>query len=217
VNFEIAYAIEILPAVLAGAAITVLATIGGMAVAIVVGLVLAIARMSPFRPLALLTHAFVEFVRLTPLLIQLYFLYYVLPIYGIVLNGLTTGIIGLGLHYSTYLAEVYRAGIESVPRGQWEAAVAVGFSRARTWRSVILPQAIPRVIPPLGNYLVGMFKSTPYLATITVPEMLAIALEKAGLSFRYFEPIGLVGLIFVAVSYPSALFVRALEVRFGRS
>src|SRR5690606_29363049 len=125
---------------------------------------------------------------------QLYLLFYVLPAYGVVMSAFATGVLGLGIHYGSYLSEVYRSGIESVPRGQWEAAVALGFSRARTWRSVILPQAFRRIIPPTGNYLVSMFKATPYLATITVLELLGTALNLADHSFRYFEPIALVGL-----------------------
>src|SRR5690606_29780824 len=106
------------------------------------------------------------------LLIQLYFLYYVLPTTGIVLSPMVTGVIGLGLHYSSYTAEVYRAGINAVPRGQWEAARSLHLNRWQTYRHVILPQAIPPMIPVLGNYLIAMFKDTPLLSAITIVEML---------------------------------------------
>jgi polar amino acid transport system permease protein len=168
--------------------------------------------MSPSRPLSRAAVAYIEFVRSTPLLIQLFFLFYVLPAFGITMSSLLTGILGLGLHYSTYTAEVYRSGIEGVPRGQWEAAVALNLPPFQTWTRVILPQAIPPIIPVLGNYLIGMFKDTPLLATITVRELLGAALNAAGESFRYLEPISLVGAIFFVLSYPSALLIRRLEV-----
>ena len=139
---------------------------------------------------------------------QLFFLFYILPGYGLTLDALTTGVLALGLHYSSYTAEVYRSGIQGVPRGQWEAATALNFSPVQTWRRVILPQAIPPVIPALGNYLIGMFKDTPLLATITVLELLGTALTEAGRTFRYLEPITLVGLIFLAAE-PAFGRVRA--------
>ena len=214
-SFDLSYALTILPALLRATLVTLAATLGGMALALVVGLVCAMARMSRLRVVSWMASAYVQVVRTTPLLVQLYLLFYVLPHYGIVLNAFATGILGLGLHYGSYISEVYRAGIEGVPREQWEASIALGFSRSRTWAGVILPQAFRRIIPPLGNYLVSMFKATPYLATITVLELLGTALNLADHSFRYFEPITLVGLIFMALSYPSAFLIRRLETRFA--
>jgi polar amino acid transport system permease protein len=211
-TFSFQYVLQILPLLLLGAEVTFEATLGGMAFALVGGLILAVARMSPSRPLSRAAVAYIEFVRSTPLLIQLFFLFYVLPAFGITMSSLLTGILGLGLHYSTYTAEVYRSGIEGVPRGQWEAAVALNLPPFQTWTRVILPQAIPPIIPVLGNYLIGMFKDTPLLATITVRELLGAALNAAGESFRYLEPISLVGAIFFVLSYPSALLIRRLEV-----
>ncbi len=213
-SFDVAYALSILPALLRASMLTLAATLGGMALALVFGLASVILRMSRVRVVSWTASAVTQIVRTTPLLVQLYLLFYVLPAYGVVMSAFATGVLGLGIHYGSYLSEVYRSGIESVPRGQWEAAVALGFSRARTWRSVILPQAFRRIIPPTGNYLVSMFKATPYLATITVLELLGTALNLADHSFRYFEPIALVGLIFLALSYPSAQLVRHLEKRF---
>lgn len=213
-SFDVAYALSILPALLRASMLTLAATLGGMALALVFGLASVMLRMSRVRVVSWTASAVTQIVRTTPLLVQLYLLFYVLPAYGVVMSAFATGVLGLGIHYGSYLSEVYRSGIESVPRGQWEAAVALGFSRARTWRSVILPQAFRRIIPPTGNYLVSMFKATPYLATITVLELLGTALNLADHSFRYFEPIALVGLIFLALSYPSAQLVRHLEKRF---
>ena len=214
-TFDIDYALHILPELLGATVVTFQATMIGMALAVVGGLVLAILRLSRLRPISAVAGFYIEFVRSTPLLTQLFFLFYILPVYGLTLDAFTTGVLGLGLHYSCYTAEVYRAGIQAVPRGQWEAATTLNLSPLQTWRLVVLPQAIPPVIPALGNYLVSMFKDTPLLATITVLELLGVALAEAGESFRYLEPITIVGAIFLLLSFPSALLVRGLERRFA--
>ena len=214
-TFDVDYALRILPLLLNATVVTFQATMWGMALAIVGGLVLAVVRMSRFRPVSAIASGYIQFVRSTPLLTQLFFLFYILPLYGLTLDAFTTGVLGLGLHYSSYTAEVYRAGIQGVPRGQWEAATTLNLSPVKTWRLIILPQAIPPVIPALGNYLVSMFKDTPLLATITVLELLGVALTEAGQSFRYLEPITIVGAIFLALSFPSALLIRSLERRFA--
>ncbi|MBM4407542.1 MAG: ectoine/hydroxyectoine ABC transporter permease subunit EhuD [Chloroflexi bacterium] len=214
-TFDVDYAIRILPTLLNATVVTFQATIWGMTFAVVGGLVLAILRMSRFRPVSATAGFYIEFIRSTPLLTQLFFLFYILPLYGLALSAFVTGVLALGLHYSSYTAEVYRAGITGVPRGQWEAATTLNLGPLQTWRLIILPQAIPPVIPALGNYLVSMFKDTPLLATITVLELLGTALTEAGLSFRYLEPITIVGAIFLALSLPSALLVRGLERRFA--
>jgi polar amino acid transport system permease protein len=203
----------VFPQLLKALRVTIYATIVGMALAMIFGLLLALGRRSKYRILSLPIGGLIEFVRTTPLLVQLYFLFYVLPKYGLVLSPLTAGFIGLGLHYSTYLSEVYRAGIEAIPREQWEAAVALNFSRSKTWIKIILPQAIPPMLPVFGNYFITMFKETPLLASITVIELLDTAKTLGDNSFRYLEPFTIVGLLFLALSYPSALLVRRLEAR----
>jgi polar amino acid transport system permease protein len=212
VNFDFGYALEILPGLLRATLITIQATIGGMAIALVLGLGLAIARLSSSLYLSVPATAIVEFIRGTPLLVQLFVLFFVLPRYGIEMSPLVTGITGLGLHYSSYTAEVYRSGILSVPREQWEAASALSHSSWHTWTRIILPQAIPPMVPALGNYFIGMYKDTPLLAIITVQELLGTALADASRSFRYFEPITLVGLIFLVLSLISSNVVRRLEI-----
>ncbi|MCB0036756.1 MAG: ectoine/hydroxyectoine ABC transporter permease subunit EhuD [Anaerolineales bacterium] len=207
---------EILPELLEGLVITVEATIGGFILAAVLGLMFALARRSDNQWLAQPVGALVEFVRSTPLLVQLFFLFYVLPRYGIRLPALVIGIFALGLHYGTYCSEVYRAGIEAVPRGQWEAATALNFSMSDTWRRVILPQAIPPMIPALGNYFVAMFKETPQLAAITITELLLTGRNIGTSTFRFLEPITLVGVLFFLLSYPSSILVQRLEARYAR-
>jgi polar amino acid transport system permease protein len=210
------FALEVLPALLYAARITVLATALGFAIALVGGLVLALARMAPAPAVRWPVGWFIEFVRSTPLLVQIYFVFFALPGIGIVLPALTCGVLVLGVHYSTYVAEVYRAGLESVPAGQWEAAAAVNLGPYRTFRDIILPQAIPPVVPALGNYLIVMFKETPLLAAIAVVEMLQRAKIIGSETFRYTEPITLVGLVFLALSLLSALGIRRLERRLKR-
>ena len=214
-EFDWKFAAEILPDLLRGAIITVEATIGGFLVALVLGLVLAVGRRNKVSNW--FCAGYVEFMRNTPMLVQLYFLFYVLPLYGIRFGALETGILGLGLYYSAYIAEVYRAGIDAVPRGQWEAAHSLEMPAWQTWTRIILPQAIPPMGPVLGNSLIGMFKETPLLAVITVPELFNATMQVAGLTYRYNEPYTMVALIFLAMSYPAALLVRLFEKRYRRN
>lgn len=211
-NWDVAYAV--LPKLAQGLVVTVEATILGALVAYILGLALALLKMSPVKLVALTAYWLSEFVRRTPLLVQLYFLFYVLPDLGIFLEPLVAGVIGLGLHFSTYTSEVYRAGIENVPRGQWEATRALNYTRYQTMRYAILPQAIPPMIPPLANYLITMFKETPLLSAITVVELFNAANIYANSHYKYLEPMTLVGLFFLLVSIPSAYAAMRLEKRF---
>lgn len=208
------YAWEILPQLLQVLPITIGATLVGFAAACVLGLPLALARRSRYRAVSVFANAWMEFIRSTPLLVQLFVLFYALPLYGISFSPFVTGVIGLGLHYSAYLSEVFRSGIEAVPAGQWEAAKALNFSRRHSWTNIILPQAIPPIIPVMGNYLITMFKETPVLSAITLVELLQTAKAIGSGSFRYLEAFTMVGLLFLLLSYPSSLLVSRLEKRF---
>ncbi|CAM5338593.1 ectoine/hydroxyectoine ABC transporter permease subunit EhuD [Streptomyces spiroverticillatus] len=157
-----------------------------------------------------------EFIRNTPLLVQLFFLFFVLPEWGVQFSALTTGTVAIGLHYSTYTAQVYKAGIDAVPVGQWEAATALSLPAHRTWFAVILPQAIRRIVPALGNYVVSMLKDTPLLAGISVLEMLQQARLESASTFQYTEPLTVVGVAFILIAYPASLLLRALERRLVR-
>jgi len=214
-DWDWAFAWEILPRLLEGAWITLQATVVGFALALAIGLLLALGRRGP-RLLSIPSTVFIEFVRSTPLLVQLYVLYFILPNFGISMSAFLTGVIGLGLHYGTYLSEVYRAGIENVPRGQWEAAIALNFGTRTTWKNIVLPQAIPPMLPAFGNYFIVMFKETPLLSAITVVELLQTAKIIGSRTFSYVEPYTLVGIIFLMLSYPAALVVNRLEARFAR-
>ncbi len=210
------FAREITPILLQGLKVTIIATILGAAVAAVLGLVFALLRRSSNRVVARTAGFLVQFIRGTPLLVQLYFIFYVLPDIGIRLPALAAGVIGMGLHYATYAAEVYRGGIEAVARGQWEAARATNLTMRQTWTHVILPQALPPMIPALANYLLAMFKETPLLSAITVLEMMNQAKSVANSTYRYVEPMTLVGVFFLIISLISVAGLRWLERRYGR-
>ncbi len=209
-----AFAYSILPNLFAGLWVTVKAVAVGMTLALLLGLVWALGRRARRRWIAWPCAGVVEFVRSTPLLVQLYFFYFVLPETGLVMSAFLTGSLTLGLHYSCYMSEVYRAGINGIPKGQWEAAQALSLSRYQVYRHIILPQAIPPVIPALGNYLIAMFKDTPLLLVITVVEVLRQAYLIGKETFRYIEPITLVGLIYLVLSLLSGVFIAYLERRF---
>jgi polar amino acid transport system permease protein len=208
------YALEVLPVLLeAFVRYTLVATVLGTAVAAGLGLVFAVIRWVRVPVLSQLTWMFIEFVRSTPVVIQLFVLYFVLPTLpgSITLSAMTAGVLGLGVHYACYYAEVYRAGITAVPKQQWEASTALHLSPVRTWRRVVLPQAVRKVLPSLGNYAIAMFKETPFLALIGVQEIVLAAREYANNSSQFLEPLTMVGAFFLAASYPTALLLRRLE------
>lgn len=204
------FAIDVLPQLLeAFLRVTLVVTVVGSITAAVLGLIWAIGlRSLPPVPAKALAWV-LDFIRMTPLPVQLLFLYYAVP----TLSALQVGIIIIGIHYSTYMAESYRAGIESIPKGQWEATRALSLPASRTWRAVILPQALRATIPSLGNWAIAMFKDTPFLIFITAPEMVSVARNIGGNTFRYVEPFTIAGLIFLAASYPTAILMRKLENR----
>ncbi|MGD3110376.1 ectoine/hydroxyectoine ABC transporter permease subunit EhuD [Streptomyces sp. YGL11-2] len=199
-----------------GVLVTLQALVLGSLIAFALGLVWALAQRSSVKAVRWPVTVITEFVRNTPLLVQLFFLFYVMPEWGITLSALATGVIGLGLHYSTYTAEVYRAGIDGVPAGQWEAAIALSLPRRRTWTAVILPQAIRRVAPALGNYVIAMLKDSPMLFAIGVLEMLGEARQFSSQTFQTVEPYTVVGVAFILIAYPASLLLRALERRLVR-
>ena len=213
------YAWEITPDLIEGMINIVIATVLGMAVAVVLGLFLALGRRSDKRWISYPVAWFIEFVRSTPLLVQLFFLYYALPQIDALPRSLTTFpalttlVIALGVHYGCYCSEAYRAGINSVPRGQWEASTALNLRTSTKWRNVILPQAIPRALPPLGNYFVAMFKEAPQGSAITYAGVLFVARALQSSDFRTVEPFTIAGILFLMVSIPAAMAVRRLERR----
>ncbi|QLL65730.1 ectoine/hydroxyectoine ABC transporter permease subunit EhuD [Sinorhizobium mexicanum] len=204
------FTFEILPVLARAAIMTVEATALGFVIAATLGLVLASIRLA-FPTAGVVVTVLVELIRSTPLLIQIFFLYFVLPKAGIVLDAFTAGVAAIGVHYAAYCSEVYRAGFENVPRGQWEASIALNLSPWNTFKDIILPQALPPVVPALGNYLIALFKETPLLSAIAVLELMQTAKNIGSETFRYTEPVTLVGVFFLVMSLVSAGIVRILE------
>jgi polar amino acid transport system permease protein len=212
-EWDWSYVAEIVPRLLEGLRLTVIATGLIFALSATLGLVIAILRRSGVRGISLPTYGVTEFIRRTPELVQLYFVFYVLPAYGLTLEALAAGVLALGIHYSTYAAEIYRGGIEAVPRGQWDASTALSLPRWRVWARIILPQAFPRFLPALGSLLILMFKQTALLAAITVQELLAVAQQIGSETFDYVEPLLIAGFFYFVVSYVASFGIRLLERR----
>ncbi len=207
------FAWEILPRLLVATGYTLMAAGIGYAIAVVLGLVFALAQRTPSRVLTLVVREVIEFIRSTPLVLQIFFVFYVGPQFGLRLSPWTAGMIAIGLHYAAYLSEVYRGGLESVPKGQWEAATSLNLSTSRTYFRIIIPQALPPSLAGMGNYLVGIFKDTPMLSVIGVAELMHTATAIGSETYRFLEPYTMVGVIFLALSLPTAAGMRLFEAR----
>lgn len=212
-QWDWAYALSCIPHLLEGLKITVLVTLCGFVIALVLGFVLVFLRMARLPVISPAAAVFVEFIRGTPFLIQLFFLFYVVPNWGLTLSAIVTGIVAIGIFNSAYVSEIYRAGIEDIPPGQWEACLTVGLPVRRVWLGIIIPQAFMSVLPMLGNVVIGMFKETAVLSTITVMELLARGMDQGFTHFRFIEPLTMVGAMYLAISYTAARAVRRLEGR----
>ncbi|MFC8272353.1 ectoine/hydroxyectoine ABC transporter permease subunit EhuD [Streptomyces sp. NPDC057271] len=212
-NWDWSAVVDFLPRFWDGLLLTLQVLTLGSLISFTLGLVWALGFRAPTRWVRWPVHAVTEFIRTTPLLVQLFFLFFVLPEWGVKLSALATGTLAIGLHYSTYTAQVYRAGIDAVPVGQWEAAKALSLPRHRTWLTVILPQALRRITPALGNYVIAMLKDTPILAGIGVLELLQQSRLESAATFQYTEPLTVVGVAFVLIAYPASLLLRTLERR----
>lgn len=189
--------------------VTLVVTVVGSAIAAVLGLIIAMVRRLSPPPVASVVTFIMNFIRMTPIVVQLLFVYYAFTS----IPPLPLGVAVFGVHYATFMAEVYRAGIDAVPRGQWEATTALSMSRGRTWTAVIVPQAVRSTLPALGNYVISMFKDTPFLAVITVTDMVRAAQLFGGEHFRYIEAITMAGVLFLIASYPVSVLIGRLEKR----
>jgi ectoine/hydroxyectoine ABC transporter permease protein EhuD len=211
--FNFSTAGEYLPDLLRGAVVSVELTLTVMALSLVFGLIVALARLTRYRALRTVATFYIEVIRGTPALLQLFYIYFVLPAFGIKLPAFTAGVVALTLNYSAYLSEVYRAGIQAVAKGQLEAAQALGMSRTLMMRLIILPQAIRIIVPPLGNYFISLFKDTALASLITVKELIFTGQIIAATNFQYFAIFTIIGIIYLAISYPGSLGVQYLERR----
>ncbi|WP_053383200.1 ectoine/hydroxyectoine ABC transporter permease subunit EhuD [Leucobacter celer] len=207
------FVVSIMPQLLRGFWLTIQITFFGFLISLAVGLLVAILRYLRIPVISHLASFYVSFVRGTPLLVQAYIAYFVLPYAGLAFDPLPTGIVVLGLNYSAYTAEVYRSGIEQLPRGQWEAGKALGLPRGRMWLRIVVPQAIRPIIPVLGNYLIMMFKDSAILSSITLLELMGTAMQIGSNYYRYLEPITIAGLLYLVVSFSCSMLIRRLEHR----
>jgi polar amino acid transport system permease protein len=200
---------------LGGLGLTVGISLLSMVASLILGFVISLARLSPWRLLQSVAAAYSDFLRGTPLLVQLLWIYYSLPILtGVVFSPFASAAIALTLNLSAFVSEVYRAGIQSIGRGQQEAALALGMSKAQAMRRVILPQAIRRVIPPLGSIWVSLFKDTALVSVIAVPELMYRGKVLSIETYRPLEVYTAVALIYFVVTYPQA---RGVEWLFRRA
>ena len=204
-------AVENIGPLLGGLLITVELTLVVITLSLLCGLVVALAGMSRLRPLRWVVKAYIEVIRGTPLLLQLIYVYYVLPEIGIRLDAFTAGVLALTLNYSAYISEVYRSGIQAIAKGQHDAAAALGMTHALAMRRIILPQAIRIVVPTLGNYFIGLFKDTALCSAVSIQELVFTAQVQAALNFQYFTLYTVVAAMYFLVSFPAARLVNYLE------
>lgn len=205
------------PKMLAAVPVTIQATVYSFLIAVVLGLVLMLLRTSRIRLIAWPVGELIEFIRATPLLVQIFFLFFVLPEFGIVLPPLTTGILAIGIYNGALCSEVYRAGLQAVPKGQWEAATALNLSTYRTFRDIIIPQSLPPIVPALGNYLILIFKETPLLSFVAVAEIMQASKLIGHEYYRFTEAVTMAGIFFLVLSLAAAFLVNVVERYLKRS
>lgn len=206
-------AAEFLPILLQGATLTIAVTLGSLLLSTLLGLVWALMRVSGIKPLAKFSAGMINLLRGIPIIVLLFYIYFVMPDMGLALTAVQAAIIGLGIAYSAYQAENFRAGIEAIDRGQVEAAMAMGMSWTMTMRRVVLPQAVKIVLPPYGNIMIMMLKDSSQASTITVAELALQGKLIAVSTFKNATVFTLVALMYLVMCVPLILLVRHLEKR----
>jgi polar amino acid transport system permease protein len=209
-------ATEFLPILLQGVGLTILVTIGSLILSTILGLLWALMRVSGVRVLSLLSAGLINVIRGIPIIVLLFYLYFVMPDFGIALTALQAAILGLGIAYSAYQAENFRAGIEAIDKGQIEAAQTIGMGWWLTMRRVVLPQAVRIVLPPYGNIMIMLLKDSSQASTITVAELALQGKLIASSTFKNTSVFTLVALMYLTMSIPLILLVRHFEKRTNR-
>jgi len=207
---------DLLPQLFKGAAVTLQVTLITAGVAFVLSFVVAFARMAPWRSMRIITTVYVEVLRGTSAIVQLFYLFFILPAFGISLDAMTTAVIGLGLNLSAYGSEVVRSGLGAIGEGQHEAAKALGLSRLQTYRLVILPQALVVMLPSFGDLLIELVKATSLVSLITLTELTFSGRQMVVTTGRTFQVWGLVLVIYFAMAYPLTWLVRLAEEHAAR-
>ena len=210
------HAQDFLPILLQGAVVTVQVTVLSFLLSSVLGLGLALMKLSPVRALSWAATVIVNVIRGLPIIVQLFYIYFVLPEFGVQLTAFQAGVIGLGIAYSAYQAENFRAGIEAVDPGQREAAQAMGMRSALIMRRVILPQAFRIALPPYGNIMIMMLKDSSQASTITVAELALQGKLIASSTFKNTSVFTMVALMYLTMSIPLILLVRHFENKANR-
>jgi len=209
-------AVEFFPILMNGVALTIVVTIGSLLLSTVLGLVWAMMRVSGIGALAGLSASLINVIRGIPIIVLLFYLYFVMPDLGVTLSALQAAILGLGIAYSAYQAENFRAGIEAIDKGQIEAAQTIGMGWWLTMRRVVLPQAVRIVLPPYGNVMIMMLKDSSQASTITVAELALQGKLIASSTFKNTSVFTLVALMYLTMSIPLILLVRHFEKRAGK-
>ena len=207
---------EFLPILLQGVWLTILVTFGSLILSTLLGMVWALMRVSRVRVLQQLAKAIVNAIRGIPILVQLFYIYFVMPEFGVTLTALQASIIGLGIAYSAYQAENFRAGIEAIDKGQIEASESLGMGWALMMRRVVVPQAVKIILPPYGNIMIMMLKDSSQASTITVAELTLKGQLIAASTFKYTSVLTMVAVLYLVMSVPLILFVGWLERRMQR-
>ena len=208
--------VEFLPILMSGVALTITVTIGSLLLSTVLGLIWALMRVSGIGMLSGLSAGLINVIRGMPIIVLLVYLYFVMPEFGLTLTALQAAILGLGIAYSAYQAENFRAGIEAIDKGQIEAAQAIGMGWWQTMRRVVLPQAVKIVLPPYGNVMIMMLKDSSQASTITVAELALQGKLIASSTFKNTSVFTLVALMYLTMSIPLILLVRHFEKRAGQ-
>ena len=206
---------EFLPILMQGVWLTIVLTIGSLFLSTVLGLVWALMRVSGIGVLDKGATLFVNFIRGIPIIVQLFYIYFVLPDMGITLSAMQAAIIGLGIAYSAYHSENFRAGIEAIDHGQIEAAQSIGMGWWMIMRRVILPQAIRIILPPYGNIMIMMLKDSSQASTITVAELAMQGQLIASSTFKNTSVFTMVAIMYLCMSLPLMALVRWMEKRFS--
>jgi cystine transport system permease protein len=201
------------PFLMKGAGYTLVLSIGGMAFGIVLGFLLALMRLSHRAALQRAAAAYVSFIRGTPLLVQLFLIYYGLAQFGLRIDPIPSALIGFSLNVGGYTSEIFRAALASVDRGQWEAAFSIGMTQAQAMRRVIVPQAARIALPPLGNSFISLVKDTSLAATIQVPELFRQAQLITARTYEVFTMYLAAAFVYWVLSSAFAWFIDRLERR----
>jgi len=206
-----------LPLLGQGLVVTVTLGLTSFAIGCVLGLAVALARLSSVKPLRLVAVAFVSVFRGTPMLVQIMLIYFGLPQLGLVIEPIPSAILALSLNAASYLSENFRAGIVAVERGQREAAFALGMSYAQSLRRIILPQAFRIAVPPVGNRFIALMKDTSLASVVTVVELTRVAERVGSSTFRYMEMFIIVAIVYWLVNTVLSIGQEALERRLARA